>query len=341
MGLIEDYESTPNITPNDIETLKIRHWEIDNNNPPNLKVVALVGLRGGLTTSGTEVGFFLNHQLLGTAFCDDWGQASFQATLTEHLSAEAELTVRIKNMILDDSLKIKYQRPPLAYEPQLVKIPAGEGFEAFYMGKFPVTFDEYDCFCQETGKNKPLDVGWGRGRRPVINVSWHDAVAYCRWLSKYTEREYRLPSEMEWEYACRAGSTGKYCFGDDESLLKDYAWFNDNTGKRETYYEQRSVLVKKGGWFSSDEYTTVKDRKTQTTHQSQPVGQKRPNVWGLYDMHGNVCEWCSESGITRGGSYTYGADNCCITSRFNHVPNQYHKNVSFRVCSNIPPKPTA
>lgn len=317
MGFLDEEELTPNLTPQQVESLKIRHWELDQNNPPNLKVVALVGLHGGMTAGGTEVGFFLNHQLLGTAVCDDWGQASFQTTLAEKLSAEVELTVRIKNMILDDSIKIKYQRPPLAHKPQLVKIPAGEDFEAFYMGKFPITFDEYDCFCQEAGRSKPSDAGWGRGRRPVINVSWHDAVAYCQWLSEYTEREYRLPSEMEWEYACRAGSTGKYCFGDDESLLGEYAWYQVNS------------------------LGTVGFNVQCLLSQSKLVGQKHPNAWGLYDMHGNVCEWCNESSITRGGTYALAANNCCITSRFNHVPNQYYRDVGFRICSTVPPKPTA
>ncbi len=94
---------------------------------------------------------------------------------------------------------------------------------------------------------------------PVVCISWNDAKAYYQWLSDQTGKEYRLPSEAEWEYACRAGSTGKYCFGDDEKQLKDYAWYSNNSGSK--------------------------------TH---PVGEKKPNKFGLSDMHGNVWEWCED-----------------------------------------------
>ena len=129
----------------------------------------------------------------------------------------------------------------------------------FEIAKYPVTFEEYDLFCEDTGKEKPNDNGWGRGRRPVINVSWHDAKEYCKWLSKKTGKNYRLPTEAEWEYSCRAGTTTKWSFGDDESELKKYAWYYDNSKGR--------------------------------THEA---GKKEPNLWGLYDMHGNVWEWCED-----------------------------------------------
>jgi formylglycine-generating enzyme required for sulfatase activity len=92
---------------------------------------------------------------------------------------------------------------------------------------------------------------------PVVNVSWKDSLAFCDWLSKQEGRQYRLPTEAEWEYACRAGTTTRYSFGDSEYLLDEYAWYAANSN-----------------------------------HQSQPVGRKRPNAWGLHDMHGNVWEWC-------------------------------------------------
>lgn len=136
----------------------------------------------------------------------------------------------------------------------------------FSIGKYPVTFDEYDAFCEATGQEKTRDKYMGRGRRPVINVSWDDAQKYCKWLSNETGQDYRLLTEAQWEYACRAGSTTRYCFGDDEKQLREYAYFLGNS-----------------------------DDKTH------PVGEKLPNALGLYDMHGNVYEWVQD----RYGAYSY------------------------------------
>lgn len=125
----------------------------------------------------------------------------------------------------------------------------------FEMGTFPVTFEEYDAFCDATGRDKPNDQGWGRGKRPVINVNWYDACDYCKWLSEITGDEYRLPTEEEWEYACRAGTTTTYFFGNDPKDLSKYAVYN--------------------------------------TNKSEEVGSKLPNPAGLYDILGNVWEWTS------------------------------------------------
>jgi len=130
---------------------------------------------------------------------------------------------------------------------------------AFSIGQYPVTFAEYDRFCAAMGRKPPGDQGWGRGERPAINVNWEDAQAYCAWLSQETGETYRLATEAEWEYACRAGSQTPWSYGDAESRLGDYAWFAANSGSK--------------------------------TH---PVGEKLPNAWHLHDMHGNVWEWCQD-----------------------------------------------
>jgi formylglycine-generating enzyme required for sulfatase activity len=129
----------------------------------------------------------------------------------------------------------------------------------FSVGQFPVTFAEYDRYCEAQSKEKPNDEGWGRGDRPVINVSWEDAQAYCAWLSAQTGETYRLLTEAEWEYACRAGSTRRYCFGDEEERLGEYAWHTANS-----------------------------------EGQTHPVGGKTANAWHIHDMHGNVWEWVSD-----------------------------------------------
>ena len=170
-------------------------------------------------------------------------------------------------------------RPTLAViEPELVRIPAGHFkmgsneyedeqpihpvtlAQPFYLGKYPVTFSEYALFAQATQVQLPDDEGWGMGKRPVINVSWQEATDYAAWLGAQTGKAYRLPTEAEWEYACRAGTDSRFYWGDKETQMTEYAWFSGNSGGK--------------------------------TH---PVGEKRPNAWGLYDMAGNVWEWVQDA----------------------------------------------
>lgn len=154
---------------------------------------------------------------------------------------------------------------------------------AFALGKYPVTFEEWDVYAAAAGY-RPADERWGRGKRPVINVNWEDACAYAAWLSQQTGQTYRLPGDVEWEYACRAGSETAYSFGDDGSLLAQYAWYGGNSG-----------------------------------YQTHPVGEKKPNAFGLYDMHGNVWEWCAEvhepgGRVARGGSWCLNVS--CLRTAF-------------------------
>ena len=154
--------------------------------------------------------------------------------------------------------------------------------EPFWIGKYEITWDQYDVYNEQIdqarrklmrikqgprdilvdGVTKPtepytdMSFKMGRGDRPAICMTQHAARMYCKWLSAKTGRYYRLPTEAEWEYACRAGTETAYSFGDDPGQIGEYAWY----------------------WDNSDE-------------SYQRVGQKKPNPWGLYDMHGNVSEW--------------------------------------------------
>ena len=131
----------------------------------------------------------------------------------------------------------------------------------FAVGRYAVTFDDWEAAVSAGSvQHRPSDKGWGRGRRPVIDVSWDDAQAYLKWLSSKTAQPYRLLSEAEWEYCCRAGTETAYSFGN--SITKQQAQFSED------------------GYGSAD--------------RTVEVGSFAANAFGLHDMHGNVLEWCED-----------------------------------------------
>jgi formylglycine-generating enzyme required for sulfatase activity len=175
-------------------------------------------------------------------------------------------------------------------EIEMIEIPN----VTFKIGKYPITQEQY----QEVMGTNP-SYFMHKPQNPVEQVSYDNAVAFCQKLSEITGKNYRLPTNSEWEYACRAGTTTTYYFGDDANQLGDYAWYSENSGF--------------------------------ITH---PVGQKLPNNWGLYDMHGNVWEWCQS--VPRGGGFdTF--SNACRAARLNYRYFEEYcpSNIGFRVvCDN-------
>ena len=168
----------------------------------------------------------------------------------------------------------------------------------FKLACYPVTNEQYELF--DPGHRKLRDRRSSEDGCPVIYVDWYDAWCFCVWLGP----GYRLPTEEEWEFACRAGSTTAYYFGDNEIELADYAWYDDN-------------------------------RRAGRTH---PVGKKQANTWELHDMHGNVIEWCDswydEPGlfrVCRGGSWSLDAWFCRSAHRIRSAPADRGFNVGFRV----------
>ncbi len=134
--------------------------------------------------------------------------------------------------------------------------------KAFAIGRFEVTFDEWQACLDDgaCGTQIPDDHKWGRGTRPVINITWHDSKLYLAWISKKTGKTYRLPSETEWEYAARAGSQSEF-------------WWGDDIGQEKANCRNCGPAI---------------------SHQSLPVDSFAPNPWGLYNMHGNVWEWVED-----------------------------------------------
>jgi formylglycine-generating enzyme required for sulfatase activity len=233
--------------------------------------------------------------LLGAVQTSAWGQA-----------ARPE-PIKVPDAIAATAEEMKPYTEPLehtSFRLEMVPIPGGtfqmgsadteadrgddEGpvhtveISPFWMSKYEVTWNQYEVWgdkvdsLRRAAYNKPatsrdkvadsvtrptppytdMSFGMGRENNPAICMTQHAARLYCVWLSAKTGRYYRLPTEAEWEYACRAGTSTAYSFGDDVAQLPDHAWLADN---------------------SDGKY--------------QPVGKKKPNPWGLYDMHGNVAEW--------------------------------------------------
>ncbi len=258
-------------------------------------------------------------------------------------------------------LKVKQDFPDTLKKMGLVLVPGGSYFmgaspaensakadnlppvwvkiHPFAIGKYEVTFDEYDTFCRETGRSPVNDSRFGREKHPVINVSWNDANAYCSWLSEKTGLLIRLPSESEWEFACRARRMSIFFWGNE----MDHAYCVSGRKKR---------------------------------GRTRPVGSTEPNSLGLYDMSGNVYEWCQDQyqdplspgkdekyrgssyqffqkydknqsqnpvfnawgnrRVIRGGSYRSSDFSCRSSHRAGALPETKRSDIGFRIAVTIP-----
>jgi len=214
---------------------------------------------------------------------------------------------------------------------------------SFCLSSHEVTFNEYDVFCEVTGRSKPKDEGWGRGQRPVINVSWWDAIEYCNWLSELASLPkaysktggfldrfgkltsdpsevvgFRLPTEAEWEFAARGGTKSQNYQYSGSQRAEDVAWY-----------------------------------KANSENMTHAVGSLQPNELRLFDMSGNVWEWCSDlfsiyiakeqvnpfkshsssrSRVIRGGSWANNESYLRVSCRFSKEPEEANDSLGFRIC---------
>jgi len=237
----------------------------------------------------------------------------------------------------------------------------------YWIGKYAVTFAEYDTYCAAMGLEKPYDEGWGRWTRPVINVSWLDAIGYCNWLSECEElakaydndgnlldtsgtvttditqvEGYRLLTEAEWEYAARGGQKSKRYKYSGSNVLNKVGWYWQNSGDK---------------WLMGIDSNWSKGKIDANKNKAHPVGQKKPNELGLYDLSGNVWEWCQDSfdsynyvvmkkenpivlssgrsRMCRGGSWGFNAQSSRVSARHEEISTRSYNYLGFRLARTV------
>ena len=258
----------------------------------------------------------------------------------------------------------------------------------FYMAAYPITVEQFKAFVKETGyktqaetngkgcSNKP-ELNWRNpgfeqaDDHPVVCVSWYDADAFCKWLSKKEGKTYRLPTEAEFEYAARAGTSTAFPSGDTPESVKGYGNVADEALRQVRKFSisdaQRARLQEnpeKNPWMAQGQFADWNDGYAFTS----PVGKFKPNPWGLYDMHGNVWTWCHDwvvrryqpgavvdpagpdgpvkscpqpqcpldGKVARGGTWSTSPLRCRSANRVNATPDQGSPGIGIRVALTVP-----
>ncbi len=339
------------------DTIDLTSWDGDPTSAVLFRLLADVGRRVGREPSPNFSGLRELH--------DDWigfGKPSLASfTLGAPVAAhERAVAGHVQTPPLPPPPSVpSTQRSTLVRAPEMVTIPPGrflmgapageEGSSdaerpqhdvridyAFALGKHAVTFAEWDAAIAAGAKlEKPSDEGWGRDRRPVINVNWNDVKAYIAWLNSRLGLEgrrdaYRLPSEAEWEYACRAGTTTPFSFG-------------------------ATISTTQANYCG--EYTYGAGKKGENREKTTPVGSFSANAFGLHDMHGNVWEWCEDawnanyngaptdgsawltvdasSRVLRGGSWSIDPQDLRSAARGRYDPTVRVSIIGFRVARTV------
>jgi formylglycine-generating enzyme required for sulfatase activity/serine/threonine protein kinase len=261
---------------------------------------------------------------------------------------------RVSLSSLRDNVTRQNSKENKSFEPKMVAIKAGSfkmgcvsgkdcydnekpvhsvTVNAFELAITEVTFDQWDACVKAKGcSHKPKDEGWGRGKRPVIHVSWNDTQQYIKWLNKETGKHYRLPSEAEWEYAARAGTNTKYWWGNK----------NPSCHKKD----------KNGASFDGGEKSDCYYNPNNKYRGTEEVAHYSANPWGLYDLHGNLWEWVQDryqdtykkppsdgsawesagaSRVLRGGSWNNAPRNLRSANRFRNTPDYRNSLIGFRL----------
>ena len=326
--------------------------------PASCRYVPPTGTMGAPSTSG-PVARFASQQ----ALCPSWPFDAAEAKRRQRQALRWE-----RSIDLGDGVKMK-----------LVRIPAGEFLmgsesglpderpvtrvrieEPFWMGRFEVTNEQYACFDRrhDSGVESRFSMQFGvRGfyvnypRQPVVRVSWKEAMTFCQWLSEKTGEAFGLPTEAQWEYACRAGAGAPFSYGGLDADFSPFANLADAKLREfvcHTYKKEREPWTQASKY---DDWIPKDTRFNDGGFLSADVGNYLPNPWGLHDMHGNVWEWArsdfrpypysdgdgrndlseSEKKVARGGSWRDRPAQCRSASRLAYRPYQRVYNVGFRV----------